>query len=475
MKTKLSLYILFIAVLSLTSCEGLVEGINENPNDIVLSDVEDKLFLTGGLLANVQVQCGRMNNIAGMYSGQLIGFASLFANQYNYNLTTSNSDGTWRAAYVGVVTNMRYIANNSDNALLQGIAKVTEAQAIGTCATIFGDVPYSEIGNSTIPDPSFDGQVDVFNDMLALLDDAIATLNTATSQNLLEDIYYGGDKDKWIAAAYTLKARYHLQMKDYAAAMTAAENGIVSAEGDMQFIPRGAETNAEGDKNLFWTMLETSRAGDVGNLAADGTQSYLLQLLDASSSVSRNHAKTDETARLGYYQIEEAWNDNDGIINKYEPQNMVTYFENQLIKAECAARNGSLQDGLPHLNDLRAWLSTGGHLNDNYVGQPFLYDAFDAADFDNGGIENADGIDAKDAFLREVIEERYVSGFGMYMPFNDARRLRKSDQNISVPFVLVSGPAGPYPERMPYSQQELNSNSNAPEDPGLFSVTAVNQ
>lgn len=222
-------------------------------------------------------------------------------------------------------------------------------------------------------------------------------------------------------------------------------------------------------------MLETSRAGDVGNLAADGTQSYLLQLLDASSSVSRNHAKTDETARLGYYQIEEAWNDNDGIINKYEPQNMVTYFENQLIKAECAARNGSLQDGLPHLNDLRAWLSTGGHLNDNYVGQPFLYDAFDAADFDNGGIENADGIDAKDAFLREVIEERYVSGFGMYMPFNDARRLRKSDQNISVPFVLVSGPAGPYPERMPYSQQELNSNSNAPEDPGLFSVTAVNQ
>ena len=43
---------------------------------------------------------------------------------------------------------------------------------------------------------------------------------------------------------------------------------------------------------------------------------------------------------------------------------------------------------------------------------------------------------ANTAFLREVIEERYVSGFGMHMPFNDARRLRKSDSAYSVPFVI---------------------------------------
>jgi hypothetical protein len=475
MKNKLSLYILLIFTMVFASCESLVEGINENPNDVVLNDIEDKLFLTGSLLANAQVQSGRLNNIAGMYSGQLIGFASLFANQYNYNLTTANSDGTWRAAYVGVVTNMRYIGTNSENVLLQGIAKVTEAHAVGTCATIFGAVPYSEIGNAEISDPKFDSQIAVFNAMIALLDDAVATLNSATSQNLSEDIYFGGDKGKWIAAAYTLKARYYLQMKDYTNAMTAAENGIASADGDMKFIPRGAETNTDGDKNLFWAMLESSRAGDVGNLGTDGTQSYLLQMLDATSTVSRNHAKTDETARLGYYEIAEAWNDNDGIIDKFAPQNMVTYFENQLIKAECAARNGTLQNGLTPLNELRSWLSTGGHLNDNYVGQAFLYDAFDVADFDNGGIENADGVDAKTAFLREVIEERYVSGFGMYMPFNDARRLRKSDSNIAVPFILVNGSNPPYPERMPYAEQELNSNSNAPTDPGIFGVTAVNQ
>ena len=91
-------------------------------------------------------------------------------------------------------------------------------------------------------------------------------------------------------------------------------------------------------------------------------------------------------------------------------------------------------------------------------------------------MENSDNVSAKTAFLREVIQERYVSGFGTHMAYNDARRLRKSDSDYSVPFVLVNGPNPPYPERMPYATNELNSNENAPaEDPGIFTKTAVNQ
>ena len=104
------------------------------------------------------------------------------------------------------------------------------------------------------------------------------------------------------------------------------------------------------------------------------------------------------------------------------------------------------------------------------------YEPFVAADFDSGGIENADGITADNAFLREVMEERYVSGFGMHMPYNDARRLRKSDSAIAVPYIMVDADNTRKPERMPYAQNELNSNSNAPaEDPGIFVKTPVNQ
>ena len=466
--------ILSLSLISIVSCEDLVEGINDNPNDIIVTDVEERLFITGAQLANVQLNCGHLNRIGGMYSGQLIGYSSLYSNIYGFSLSTAEANSEWFDLYVGVLSNTRHIATNSSNQLLVGISQIIEGHAIGTGASLWGDIPYSEAGDPDISDPIFDSQIAVYASAISLLDQGISTLSSANSGSIPEDIYFNGNKANWIAAANTLKARFYLHQKDYTNAFAAAQNGISSASGDMMYKPGNA---ASGDNNLFWTILEGSRSGDIGN-SVDGVESYLIQMLDSGNASSRNNAKTDETARKAYYTINSSTgSSNSGIIEENEPQNMVTFFENQLILAESAARNGSLANGLPYLNSLRAWMNTGGHINSNFQDQSYSYLAYDAADFDNGGIENADGIDSKTAFLREVIEERYVSGFGMHMPYNDSRRLRKSDGSMAVPYVLVDGPqSGPWPERMPYATTELNSNSNAPdEDPGIFSVTRVNQ
>lgn len=466
-------FLIFISlVYTVFSCEDIVSDINENPNDLIVSDVQEKLFLTGGQLANIQLQCGHLNRVSGMYSGQLIGFAALYSNIYGYNLSTGESNDEWRALYGGVMTNMRHIRENSDSALLRGIATIIEAHAFGTGASLWGDIPYSEAGISEIEDPIFDPQVNVYNSAIALLDEGINTLNGATSEPIDEDIYFNGNKDNWIAAAYTLKARFYLHQKDYSNALSAAQNGISSASGDLKFVPGNA---VSGDTNLFWTILAGSRSGDLGN-NLDGTESYLLQILDSSNALSRNHSKTDETARRAYYMIDASGSGNEGIIQEREPQNMVTFFENKLIMAEAAGRSGGVSAGLPHLNEVRNWLNSGGNLNASFIGEAFKYSPFEVSDFNDGGIENPDNISADDAFLREVIEERYVSGFGMHMPYNDARRLRKSDNVIAVPYFMVDADNTRKPERMPYAQNELNSNSNAPdEDPGIFSKTSVNQ
>ena len=466
-------FLIFISlVYTVFSCEDIVSDINENPNDLIVSDVQEKLFLTGGQLANIQLQCGHLNRVSGMYSGQLIGFAALYSNIYGYNLSTGESNDEWRALYGGVMTNMRHIRENSDSALLSGIAAIIEAHAFGTGASLWGDIPYSEAGISEIEDPIFDPQVNVYNSAIALLDEGINTLNGATSEPIDEDIYFNGNKDNWIAAAYTLKARFYLHQKDYSNALSAAQNGISSASGDLKFVPGNA---VSGDTNLFWTILAGSRSGDLGN-NLDGTESYLLQILDSSNALSRNHSKTDETARRAYYMIDASGSGNEGIIQEREPQNMVTFFENKLIMAEAAGRSGGVTEGLPHLNEVRNWLNSGGNLNASFIGKAFKYSPFEISDFNDGGIENPDKISPDDAFLREVIEERYVSGFGMHMPYNDARRLRKSDNAIAVPFIMVDADNTRRAERMPYAQNELNSNSNAPdEDPGIFSKTSVNQ
>jgi len=476
MKKYILKIILATVFIFVVSCEKIVEGINENPNDIIVADVSPKLFLTETMLANVQLNCGHLNRISGMYSGQLVGFNSLYSNIYGYNLSTSESNGEWNALYIGVLTNTRHIINNSSNDLLVGIAKVVEGHAFGTAASLFGDIPYSESGNINIPNPNFDSQQDVYNQAIASLDAGIVSLSTANSVSLREDIYFGGNKDKWIAAAYTLKARFYLHMKDYPNALFAAQSGIGSSTGDMKYLPRGATTVTSGDKNLFYEILEGARSGDIGN-NKDGVESYLLQLIASGSALSRNHSKTDETARRAYFTINSSGGSvNQGIVAQFEPQNMVTYFENQLIKAECAARATGASDGLPHLNTLRVWMNTGKIVNSTFRSLSYNYAAFDISDFQNGGIENTDGSTTDNAFLREVIEERYVSGFGMHMAYNDARRLRKSDGAIAVPFIMVGTTSNLRAERMPYSATELNSNINSPnEDPGIFVKTAVNQ
>ena len=84
---------------------------------------------------------------------------------------------------------------------------------------------------------------------------------------------------------------------------------------------------------------------------------------------------------------------------------MVTFFENELILAEAKARQGGISDGLPHLNNVRAWLNSGGNLNDNHNSGGFKYEAYVASDFNSGGIENTDGIDPKSAFLEKLLRK----------------------------------------------------------------------
>ena len=471
MKNIFSL-ILVGSMLMLTSCE-IPTDLNDNPNEITLQDADAILFLNGAQLANIMVQNSHLNRISGMFSGQLVGYTSLYSNIYGYSLSTVESNDEWNGCYTGVLTNVRHIREIvPDDKLLVGIAKVLEAHAVGTLAILMGDVPYSEVV-SEVEDPVFDSQVSVLDALTSLLDDAISDLGSTSGRPEDYDIYYNGDKDKWLAAAYTLKARYALIQSDYTSALTAANMGISSSADDMNFIPRGDAEISEGDKNLFNAILSGSRTGDIGN-----NGSYLLELLNDSTANYRGNDKTNEAARHNYYKIDETSGEgNLGVIERFEPMPMVTYFENQMIKAEAAARTTGFSSGLSHLNDYRAWLTSGGRLNATFNDSAsILYEAYVDADFASGGMENPDGVSAETALLREIIQERYVSGFGTYMPFNDHRRLRgDGETDLIPPFPLNTTAATDHVERIPYAQDELSSNSTMDNDPGLYVKTEVNQ
>ena len=117
---------------------------------------------------------------------------------------------------------------------------------------------------------------------------------------------------------------------------------------------------------MFWEILNGSRSGDLGN-AKQGQTSFLIDLLDPSHSDYRGNAKSNEEARHGYYSIDEtSASGNTGVVMGTEPQPMLTYTENQLIKAEASARTTGFSSGLSALNSYRAWLASGGRLNANH-------------------------------------------------------------------------------------------------------------
>lgn len=471
---KVTYIILGAMIAILPSCQSLVEGLDDHPLKLEIDEIPPLELLTGVQLANTLAQVGHLNRIGGMYTGQLIGFQSQYLGFYNYDLTRSTVSSTWNRVYQGVVPQVRVIQDKigNSNDLLFGICYIMEAHAVGTMASLIGDVPYFEIFDPNFETPALDKQSVVFEELQNTLTIAIDLLENANDGAIAEDIYYNGNRAKWIEAAWTLKARYYMHTKAYDLAYEAAQNGISSDENTMFFTPIG-ETGILGNKNTFYTLLSGTRVGDMGT-----GDSHLIQMLRATSAESRRNAKTDESARLAYYTINEAPSTNEpnlGVATEMEPQKLISYDENQLILAEAGTRTLNFETGLTHLNELRAYLDAGGGLNEAFIESPHTYTAYEAVDFQSGGLENADNIDATRALLREIIEERYVSGFLTYMPFDDARRLRKSDNDIAVNIPLNTSTATIQPERFFYPENEMDANPNIPRDMTIYDVTEVNK
>ncbi len=120
-----------------------------------------------------------------------------------------------------------------------GSTKVMMAYVLFTLVDIFGDVPYSQIGQGTnVISPDVDSGADVYAAAIALLDDAITDLNNAASHpNPAFDNFYGGNITKWIKLANTLKLRAAITKGDVPAinSIVAEGNYITSSADDFRF------------------------------------------------------------------------------------------------------------------------------------------------------------------------------------------------------------------------------------------------
>ncbi len=478
---KKTFLIYFVLMFFSISCENLVEDLNDDPNNP--TDAPAELIFTGMQLANVTTHEGLTARLAAMWTSQIKGVDRQWGDFQAYNVGGSNFANMWDNIYFGTLRNSNLILEKVEPQGLRvfaGIVKVTQAHCIGNATSLWGDIPFTEAAQiEDFQSPAFDDQMTIYDNLQNLLDEAIADLESRVGVPDV-DIFYAGNPQKWIEAAYTLKARYYMDTKQYDLAAQAAANGISAPENSM-YMPHG--TTNDVDYNLYWDFLGPSRGGDIA-AEDDNGPAYLVDLLNPDSEIYRGNDKTDETARFRYYYLlaEEAINTpgriepntasvvNGSAYNGFFAQNasfpLITYQENILTLAETSVRAGNFAEALDYLNEYREFLNGGGYIDATYQADfSFAYDPFEAADFEAGGIENVDGIATNDALLREIIEERYVSFYGQTIAWNDERRVRGSVAAIPIEPNI----GGELPWRFVYSQDEINGNPNVPSPvPGPF-------
>ena len=457
-------------LLSLSFSCNFYEGKNVDPDAPTV--VNPDALLKGIQLANIEVQLGQSQRIAGMWSGQYRGVQLLYLAIHEYNLSAEESNNTWNLAYQSVVKQCRIVREGlKDDPFYQGIAKISEAHALGTLAALYGDIPFTEISqDEKFPNPKFDKQTDAYAGIQLLLDTAIIDFKKIIGvRTVANDLLFKGAHTKWIEVAYTLKARYYMETKEYDKAYNAALLGVSSGANSLKFVPPGT---AIGDGNLMNMMI-----ANRGGYFSTGT-TYLTRLLGKTFAAgSRNNAKTTEDARSKYYLIGGSSSITErGVAAQKAPMPLVIYEENLLTLAESGLRTKGFAEGLLQLNKLRAYLTTKANLIPLAATDTVKYDAYVDADFMAGGMENRTNLTQDKALMREIIEERYVSLYGQILPFNDFRRLAKTDSDVRPLLPFNSTTATKHPERLIYAQTEINTNPNLPRPiPDLFQVTEVNK
>ena len=339
-------FTLFIVLFygALTACDSLVDGLNDDPNRPTEAPSDN--ILTGTEVALIQALEGDLARRCGMWCGYFVGEAQQYEGFYNYLPTAGDFNANWEDLYANVVRNSRVTAqvaeSEGNTGIITGISNILYALGTGTSTSLWGKVPFSEAGDfDNFPTPSYEEQLNIYGGLQNLLDLAIIQLASGTGRPAAgADIFFDGDPEQWTQVAYTLKARFFMEIKDYQNAYDAALMGINDPDNSML----ATHNTSQGTENLYHQFLIGNRGND---LSASNTR--FVELLNPASPEYRGNTKTNETERFNFLLAVSGSNtvlNSGGIFAIDQVFPIVSYQENILTLAEAGTRAQSFDTGL---------------------------------------------------------------------------------------------------------------------------------
>lgn len=220
MKTIIKNIKIFAALLCLgltiVSCTEDFEEINTDKNTIATIGPAELPFLFSKAISSVPWNDQTAQNL---YSDQ---YAQYFANLTSYFPTDRyviNMDWAqtpWNKQYTGVVPQLQSIFESTDpNSAEYALANIWWVYSFHRITDYWGPIPYFHAGEPGTSVP-YDLQSEIYDDFFKRLDAAVSVLNQKTSETPFgnADLIYGGNVNKWIKFANTLRLRLALRISD---------------------------------------------------------------------------------------------------------------------------------------------------------------------------------------------------------------------------------------------------------------------
>ena len=275
---KLTIISLSLGLLA-SACTKNLTSLNNDPKSAVT--VPSKTLFTKGekdiadIMSTTSVSSAPFRVLAQEWTENTY----VYEAQYNFAAYQANS-GFWTVLFGGATTSIG-IMNNLQQAKLTFptdvadpvamrndliITDILEVYAYYLLTATYGDIPYTQSENKTIPFPAYDDAKTVYTDLLLRLDSCIAGINTSGAAMGKADLIYSGSPTKWKTFAATLKLKIAMLSANVDAATAgkkaseAIATGVFASNADNALFSYDA--SAVGNSNPIWQALVNSGRHD---------------------------------------------------------------------------------------------------------------------------------------------------------------------------------------------------------------------
>ena len=235
------------------ACTGAYEDINSNP------------YEPGDLTADDYALTSQLNNIAGcvmssdvntiqftdaLLGGTLGGYFSDANDGFAESIIRYNPKNDWSRVFMksdriiptlyANLSQVQVICENSGNPVPAAVGTVIKIAAMSRVTDTYGPIPYSAIGTTTDLAVPYDSQQEIYHSFFKELTEAIGILdsNRGSALSPLGDYVYGGDINKWIRFANSLKLRLAMRVSFVEPALArqmaeeAVKGGVIESNED---------------------------------------------------------------------------------------------------------------------------------------------------------------------------------------------------------------------------------------------------